>query len=102
MDIRVIKKYFYNKYGVNNLIDLNILKGLSFHSAELFLNESGYVLEEEIRRTSEECDVIIIYCYFLYHSSQKVIDKIGFAEYCNYDEDGELDDFKWEWVRLQG
>ncbi|MNJ61212.1 hypothetical protein D3C77_569910 [compost metagenome] len=49
---------------------------------------------------SNECDTMIIYCYYLYDSSGKVLDVIGHVEYCNEDSSGELMDFKWEWRRL--
>jgi len=30
----------------------------------------------------------------------KIVDQIGYAEHCLIDEDGELDSFKVEWIRL--
>ncbi|MDF2871158.1 MAG: hypothetical protein K0R05_2733 [Anaerocolumna sp.] len=48
------------------MVDLYILEGLSFSGAELYLKEAGYVLEDRQCLDSEECDVLIVYPYYLY------------------------------------
>ena len=82
------------------MVDLKILEGMSFHGAEKYLLESGYVQKDTLNIDSDECDVIVIYLYFLYDDLGNTIDKVGHAEYCMIDADGELDDFAWKWIRL--
>lgn len=81
------------------MVDLMILKGLSFSKAEQYLIEAGYVPCEYIKQSSQECDAILLYPYILYDESKCVIDKIYHAEYCMLDEDDELDDYKCDWIR---
>lgn len=61
---------------------------------------SGYILEKEIRTESDECDVKFIHYYVLYENMEKMIDQVGYVEYCNVNSSGELEDFKWEWTRM--
>ena len=82
------------------MVDLKILEGLSFHGAEQYLIESGYVQKGTLNTDSDECDVIEVYPYFLYDDCGNIIDKVGHAEYCMIDTDGELDDFACKWIRL--
>jgi len=82
------------------VVDLKILEGLSLHGAERFLIESGYKQEEVLRFDSDECDVVMVYPYFLYDDYENVIDKVGHAEYCIIDLDDELNDFLCKWIRL--
>ena len=82
------------------MVDLKILEGLSFHGAEQYLIESGYEQKETLNIDSDKCDVLEVYPYFLYDDCRNIIDKVGHAEYCMIDTDGELDDFECKWIRL--
>jgi len=82
------------------MISLFILQGLSLSGAEKYLFEAGYIEEETIEKNSLECDIIITYVYVLYDIEGKVIDRVGYVEYCFIDEDGDQDAFKVEWIRL--
>ncbi|MBG9453505.1 hypothetical protein ABE61_05270 [Lysinibacillus sphaericus] len=81
------------------MVSLFILQGLSLSGAEKYLFEAGYK-EETIEKNSLECDIIITYVYVLYDKEGKVIDRVGYVEYCFIDEDGDQDAFKVEWIRL--
>lgn len=81
------------------MVDLYILEGLSFSGAELYLEEAGYVLEDRQCQDSEECDVLIVYPYYLYDEKKRIIDKVGYAEYCNIDYNGEMDEFRCKWIK---
>lgn len=82
------------------MVDLRILEGLSFISAERFLFEEGYIEGECYKQNSEECDAVFFYPYLLYDETKCVIDKVCHAEYCMLDEGGEYEDFKSKWVRV--
>ena len=82
------------------MINLKTLEGLSFQGAKKLLFESGYREGEPLRLESDECDVLMVYTYILYNEDEKSIDKVGHAEYCMIDSDGDLEDFKSEWIRM--
>lgn len=82
------------------MVDLLILKGLSFTGGVQFLKEEGYIEGEFFQKESRECDIILFYPYTLYDEKMCTIDQICHAEYCLYDEDNELNDIKSEWVRV--
>lgn len=80
------------------MIDIDILKGLSFSGAQAFLLESGYEENAEIRRLSPECDVLVIVPYIQYGEDGCVIDRVGHFEFCMLD--GEETDWKCCWKRF--
>lgn len=81
------------------MVDVKILNGLSFIGAEKYIIEAGYIECECIKKNSEECDVICFYPYILYDENNYVIDKVHHSEHCMIDEDGDLNEFKTEWIR---
>lgn len=82
------------------MIDLFILQGLSYSGAESFLLESGYTAMEEMTEPCDECDILYISPFILLDESEQVIDKIGYFEFCMYDEDGDPIDYKRYWKRF--
>ncbi|UNK16994.1 hypothetical protein MNQ98_21240 [Paenibacillus sp. N3/727] len=82
------------------MVNINILKGLSFSGAVEFLLEEGYCEENVIEEENEECDKLFLYPYTLYDNNKKNVDEIFHAEYCMKGKDGEFEDYKSFWTRL--
>ena len=83
------------------IVNLKTLEGLSFQGAKKYLEEAGYKEGETLNLDSDECDVLLIFTYLLCNDNGKIIDKVGHAEYCMVDLEGDLEDFKCEWIRLE-
>lgn len=81
------------------MVNIEVLKGLSFSGAERMLFEEGYVEEDCIEKESKNCDKLFLYPYALYINNV-LVDRIFHAEYCNLDDEGEFDDFKSFWTRM--
>ncbi|MEK8132142.1 hypothetical protein WMW72_30015 [Paenibacillus filicis] len=81
------------------MINISILRGLSYSGAVQLLLGEGYLEETIIEQTSDECDVLFHYPFTLYDDNNRKIDQIIWVEYCVKVAEDEYVDLRSFWSR---